>query len=179
MGSTRMVRIAVVPIEGKQTALTRHQCRRLVGEFPVQGTVAFADYLDPPLENVSDGRLSGLDAVEPRQDCALDDTADARDVWHSFLRGDHTAIASGCADDLDNACLRARRIRWRRNGRPSRRWQSEGPEAAQASLPIPGRASRRIRSRHRPSRIAGRAGRQVSDQAGRETLCPASRPIRR
>ena len=77
----------------------------LVGQFLVQGAVAFADHLDPPLEYVANGGLAGLDAVEPGKDRTLHDAADARNVRHVLLGGDHAAIASGGPDDLDKGAL--------------------------------------------------------------------------
>ena len=72
--------VAVVPVEGEQAARAGAGGGGLGGECGVQGGVALADDLDPPFEDVADGGLAGLDAVEAGQDRALDDAADAGDV---------------------------------------------------------------------------------------------------
>ena len=58
--------VAVVPVERQQAGLARLLPRRLGGQLLVQRGVAAADALDPPLEDVADRRLSGLDAEVAR-----------------------------------------------------------------------------------------------------------------
>jgi hypothetical protein len=62
---------SIVPIESKESTLARFQGGCFPGEFLVQCAVAFADHLDPPLENVINGRLAGLDTIESGEESPL------------------------------------------------------------------------------------------------------------
>ncbi len=75
--------------------------RSLRGQLLVQRGVAAADALDPPLEDVADRRLSGLDAEVSGQNRAFDDAANARNVGDAFVRRHDGAIAGRCSDHFD------------------------------------------------------------------------------
>jgi hypothetical protein len=67
MWSTRIVAL----FESKESTLARFQGGCFPGEFLVQCALAFADHLDPPLENVINGRLAGLDTIESGEESPL------------------------------------------------------------------------------------------------------------
>ncbi len=66
---------------------------------------AFANDLDPPLENIAHGRLARLDSIRAGQDRALDDAANTGDVRDLFAGIDDRAIAGRRAERLDQNAL--------------------------------------------------------------------------
>ena len=78
--------VAVVPVEREQAGLAGLLLGPRRVSCCVQRGVAAADALDPPLENVADRRLAGLDAEIAGQDRALHDAADAGNVGDAACR---------------------------------------------------------------------------------------------
>ena len=85
--------VPVVPVQGEEPGLAGAEACRLVGELAVQGVVALAHGVDPPVEQIPDGGLAGLDAVVPGHHRAIHDPADARHVAERLGRGSDGDVA--------------------------------------------------------------------------------------
>ena len=71
----------------------------------MEGVLPVADHLHPPLEDVSDRGLSGLDPVVAGKDGALDDAANAGNVGHGLAGRHDAAVAGRGPDHLDERPL--------------------------------------------------------------------------
>ena len=168
--------IAVVPVERQQARLPRPEPRRARGQLLVQRGVAFADALDPPRQQVADGRLARFDAEVTRHDRAVDDAADARDVLDAAGDRRHRAVARRGADDLDERARAGACADRRRSARRRRPWRWRSPRAGPGPTPTPRTIGRPAGRRDTRGRTGGRAGRRVSDRAARGTPSTAARP---
>ncbi len=173
--------VAVVPVERQQPVLAGlllrgERAERL--EFLVRRpAVALRDeVVDEPEEDVADGRLPGLDAVESGQDRAVHDPADAGDVGELLRVGHDHHVAGARAEDFheraladagaDRAHVRVERAGGDRDARLQpellRPFRREPPR--QRGRPAP------------PSRRAARAARPAPDRAPRRNSLSGSPP---